>query len=257
MGEEATLLPVRGDGQVDTDCLDAALAGEPALVAVQQVNNETGIIQSLEQVSARVRASGGLLLADCAQGAGKIPLPDADFIAISAHKFGGPPGIGALLVKDLGTLAATGGQEKGYRRGTQNLPAAVAMAAALASRTHRQAQPRLAGLRKHLEGGIVAAGGVIVGGGAAQLPSILAVSLPGASREALLIQLDLAGFAVSIGPACSSGRMTGSRVLTAMSLPEDVVGGAIRVSLGPQTSEQDVEAFLNAFTAIASRARAA
>lgn len=257
MGADAALLPVGEDGLVDMESLEAALRDGPALVALQQVNNETGIIQPLDEVSARVRMVGGLLLADCAQGAGKIPLPGADFIAISAHKFGGPPGIGALLVKDLATLAPTGGQEKGYRRGTPNLPAAAAMAAALASGTHRNAQPRLAELRERLRTGILAAGGVVIENEGAQLPSILAISLPGASREALLVQLDLAGFAVSIGPACSSGRMSGSRVLAAMNVPEDVVRGALRVSLGPQTGHEEVDSFLAAFTAIASRARAA
>ena len=113
--------------------LDAVLADGPALIAIQQVNNETGVIQPMEAIAAKVRDAGSLLLADCAQSAGKMPLPDADFIAISAHKFGGPPGIGALLIKDLTTLEASGGQEKGYRRGTQNLPGAMGMAAALES----------------------------------------------------------------------------------------------------------------------------
>ena len=96
------------------------LSHGPALVAVQQVNNETGVIQPMAEIAERVREAGSLLLADCAQGAGKLPLPDADFIAVSAHKLGGPPGTGALLVKDVATLAASGGQEKGYRRGTEN-----------------------------------------------------------------------------------------------------------------------------------------
>ena len=106
----------------------------PALVAIQQVNNETGVIQPLDRLAEKIRGAGSLLLVDCAQSAGKLPLPDADFIAACAHKLGGPPGIGVLLVRDLAMLEAVGGQEKGYRRGTQDAPAAAAFAAALAAR---------------------------------------------------------------------------------------------------------------------------
>ena len=134
MGDGATVLPVEGDGLIDLDALEAALEGEPALVAIQQVNNETGVIQPIAEIAEQVRAAGSLLLADCAQSAGKLDLPDADFIAVAAHKFGGPPGIGALLVRDIGTLHASGGQEKGYRRGTQAVPAVAGMAAALEAR---------------------------------------------------------------------------------------------------------------------------
>ncbi|HEX6740944.1 MAG TPA: aminotransferase class V-fold PLP-dependent enzyme, partial [Sphingomicrobium sp.] len=117
MGADAEVLPVDANGLIDLAAVDGKLTGGSALVAIQQVNNETGIIQPLERIHELVRSVGSLLLSDCAQGAGKIPLPDADFIAISGHKFGGPPGIGALLVKDLAILEATGGQERGYRRG--------------------------------------------------------------------------------------------------------------------------------------------
>lgn len=118
MGAGSTELPVGRDGQIDEDALDALLARGPALVAIQAVNNETGILQPLDRLAPKIRAAGSLLLADCAQSAGKAPLPDADFIALSAHKLGGPPGVGALLVRDLATLDPVGGQEKGYRRGT-------------------------------------------------------------------------------------------------------------------------------------------
>lgn len=257
LGEGATVLPVDADGLIDLGALDEALAGEPTLVAVQHVNNETGVIQPIAAIAAKVRAAGGLLLADCAQSAGKSPLPDADFIAISAHKFGGPPGIGALLVKDLGTLSPSGGQEKGYRRGTQNLPAIAGMAAALASGAHRDAMPRLALLRERLEAGVLTAGGTIIAADAERIPAISAIALEGASRDGLLVQLDLAGFAVSAGSACSSGKMKASRVLTGMGVPKAVADSALRLSFGPETSEADIDAFLAAFTAIAERRRAA
>lgn len=257
MGEVATVLPVHASGLIDLEALSEALEGEPALVAVQQVNNETGVIQPISEVAERTRAAGGLLLADCAQSAGKMALPDADFIAISAHKFGGPPGIGALLVKDLATLTPSGGQEKGYRRGTQNLPAVAGMAAALESGVHWAALPRMRDLRDQLEAGVLRAGGTIIAGEAERIPAISAVALQGASRDSLLVQLDLAGFAVSAGSACASGKMKASRVLAAMGVPAAVAEGTLRLSFGPQTSEADVDAFLVAFTAIAERRRAA
>jgi cysteine desulfurase len=131
-GADAERLPVDADGRVDLAVLQALLADGPrALVCVQQVNSETGVIQPLAEIAALVRAAGGILLADAAQGAGKIALPDADLIALSAHKFGGPIGIGALLIRDFALLEAPGGQERGYRGGTENLPGALAMAAAL------------------------------------------------------------------------------------------------------------------------------
>ncbi len=117
MGAASRVIPVGSDGLIDEPALDSILAEGPALVAVQLVNNETGVIQPLGRLAPRIREAGSLLLADCAQSASKLPLPDADFIALSAHKLGGPPGVGALLVRDLGTLEPVGGQEKGYRRG--------------------------------------------------------------------------------------------------------------------------------------------
>jgi cysteine desulfurase len=148
MGEKATVVQVGPDGIIDMNALEAALKAGPSLVAIQQVNNETGVIQPIGEIAEIVRSAGSLLLADCAQSAGKIALADADFIALSAHKLGGPPGIGALLVKDPATLEPTGGQEKGYRRGTQDMPAAAAFAAALESRAFAEAMPRLAELRR-------------------------------------------------------------------------------------------------------------
>uniref|UniRef100_UPI0013DAD3ED aminotransferase class V-fold PLP-dependent enzyme n=1 Tax=Sandarakinorhabdus rubra TaxID=2672568 RepID=UPI0013DAD3ED len=132
-------LPVDGDGLIRIDALERQLAAGPALVAVQQGNNETGVVQPLDAIAALVRANGSLLLADCVQSAGKQPLPPicavADFIALSAHKLGGPPGVGALIVKDPATLVAVqrgGGQERGLRGGTPNLPGIAGFAAAVA-----------------------------------------------------------------------------------------------------------------------------
>ena len=253
MGAGAKVVPVGRDGIIEFHDL-----GETqALVAIQQVNNETGVIQPMAEIAAKAREAGSLLLADCAQSAGKIPLPDADFIAISAHKFGGPPGIGALLIKDLGTLEASGGQEKGYRRGTQNLPGAMGMAAALASRAFEQAMPRLAELRRRLDEGIKAIGGVVIAEDTDRIANIGAVAMPGAQSSGLLVQFDLAGFAVSAGSACASGAMKESRVLKAMQVDPEIASSFLRISFGPSTSEADVDAFLGEWQRIASRQRAA
>lgn len=256
MGEGVAVIPVGGDGVIDVEALDRALAGEPALVAVQLVNNETGVIQPLAEVAARVRAAGSLLLADCAQGAGKIDLPDADFIAVSGHKLGAPPGIGALLVKDLATLTASGGQERGYRRGTENLPAAAGMAAALKSGAFVDAMPRLTTLRRSLEEIIAQAGGIAIGGETARIATIGAYAMPGVASASQLVQLDLAGIAVSAGSACSSGSLKPSHVHAAMGLAPDIAGSTVRVSFGPDTSEADIARFVAEWRRIAERAAA-
>ena len=255
MGPRSKVVPVGSDGLVDENALDAILAEGPALVAIQQVNNETGVIQPLDRLAPKIRETGSLLLADCAQSAGKVPLPDADFIALSAHKLGGPPGIGALLVKDLGTIDPVGGQEKGYRRGTQDAPGALAFAAALAAQPYDMS--RLAALRSRLDDGVRAAGGVVIGEESPRIPTIGAISLPGASSASLLVQFDLAGIAVSAGSACSSGKMKESAVLAAMGVAPDIGGGFLRISFGPHTTDAEVDEFLAEWVRIASRARAA
>ena len=253
MGPGSHVIPVNADGLIDEEALDRVLERGPALIAIQMVNNETGILQPLDGIAARVREAGSLLLADCAQSAGKHPLPDADFIALSAHKLGGPPGIGALLVRDLATLEPVGGQEKGYRRGTQDAPAALAFAAALAARPYDM--ERLAQLRDRLEDGVRAAGGLVIGENSPRLATIGAVALPGASSASLLVQFDLAGIAVSAGSACSSGKMKDSHVLAAMGVPPEIAGGFLRISFGPGTDQGEVDAFLGLWAKIAAKHR--
>jgi cysteine desulfurase len=255
MGASSRAIPVGADGLIDEAELEAVLDQGPALVAIQGVNNETGILQPLDRIYPRISEAGSLLLADCAQSAGKMPLPDADFIAISAHKLGGPPGVGALLVKDLGTLEPVGGQEKGYRRGTQDAPSALAFAAALAAKPYDM--DRLASLRALLDEGVKQAGGIVVGEESPRIPTIGAVAMPGASNASLLVQFDLAGIAVSAGSACSSGKMKESAVLAAMDVKPEIAGGFLRISFGPSTSQADVEAFLAEWQRIASRSQAA
>jgi cysteine desulfurase len=253
-GSAARGLPVDARGVIDLAALDELLGNEPAVVAIQQVNNETGVIQPLAKIAERVRAAGSLLLADCAQGAGKLPLPDADFIVVASHKVGGPPGFGALLVKDMATLTPSGGQEKGYRRGTENLPAAAGLAAALQSRAFAEAMPRLRKLRTKLEDGIVEAGGIVIATDAERSAAIGAYAMPGVASASQLVQLDLAGIAVSAGSACSSGSMKPSRVLAAMGVAPETASCVIRVSFGPHTSEHDVDRFLVEWRRIHDRA---
>jgi cysteine desulfurase len=255
MGLASHVIPVRSDGLIDEAALDAVLAEGPALVAIQHVNNETGVIHPLDRIAEKIRAVGSLLLADCAQSAGKLPMPDADFIAACGHKLGGPPGIGVLLVRDLATLEPVGGQEKGYRRGTQDVPSALGFAAALSAKLYDM--ERLARLRARLEDEIRASGGIVIAEAAPRIATIGAIALPGASSASLLVQLDLAGIAVSSGSACSSGKVQASAVLTAMNLPPEIAGSFVRVSFGPHTSEAEVDRFLGEWRRISERARVA
>jgi cysteine desulfurase len=247
---DAMPLPVDGRGLVD----DAAIAGNRPLVAVQAVNNETGVIQPLERIGAAVAEAGGLLLADGAQSAGKLPLPDADFIAVSAHKLGGPPGIGALLVRDLATLAPSGGQEQGYRGGTENLPAVLGFAAALDARAAWLDEARR--LRERLDRTIREGGGEVVAGDSPRLATIGSYRMPGIAAATQLIRFDLAGIAVSAGSACSSGSLKPSHVLSAMGWDEASAREVVRVSFGPRTTEADVDRFAGEWRAIAGGAAA-
>lgn len=241
---EAMRLPV--DARELVDPARCALSG---LIAVQQVNNETGVIQPLDAIAAAVKSAGGLLLADAAQGAGKLELPQADLIALSAHKFGGPIGVGALLVRDWALLRPTGGQERGYRGGTENLPGVMAMVAAL--QAGRDWLDQAAQLRARLESGIVAAGGEVVAADAPRLATIGAYRMPGKSANAQLIRFDGQGIAVSAGSACSSGSLRISHVLEAMGT--EGANEVIRVSIGRETTADYVDRFLTAWKDVAGR----
>ena len=215
-------------------------------IALQSANSETGVLQG---------ATPGLRIADCSQTAGKLPLPDADLIIVSAHKLGGPPGIGALLVRDLGLLDPTGGQERGYRGGTENLPGALGFAAALEA--PRDWFADMADLRATLDAAILAGGGEIVAQHSPRIPTIASYRLPGVSSAAQLIRLDMAGFAVSAGSACSSGSMRPSHVLAAMGYTPEAAAEVVRVSFGWTTTPDDVAQFAEAWTRIARDVRRA
>jgi cysteine desulfurase len=256
-GEGAVPLMVDQNGQVTDVTLALAFeqAGERPLVAVQLVNSETGVVQPAGTVGAAVRAAGGLWLCDATQAVGKMALPrDADFIAFSAHKFGGPVGVGALLVRDLATLTPTGGQEQGYRGGTENWPAIAGMVAALEEGPGWM--ERVVELRAHCDGVIAEAGGEVIARGAERLATIASYRMPGMAAAAQLIRFDMAGFAVSAGSACSSGSLRPSHVLAAMGLDETAAGEVIRVSFGRTTRREDVWRFADQWRLIADDAKA-
>ena len=254
--ERAVVLPVTPEGIVAPYALEGrlgALGARSPLVVIQSANNETGVRQPLDELAPLVRKARGLLFVDAAQTAGKVSLPDADLIAVSAHKFGGPPGIGALLVRDFASLAASGGQERGYRAGTENLPGVLGMAAALDA--PRGWVDRAGDLRAHLDGAIEAAGGQVVARGSARIATIASYRMPGVASAAQLIQFDLAGIAVSAGSACSSGSLKTSHVLSAMGWSETEAGEVIRVSFGTDTTRADVYRFIEAWRRISDAAR--
>jgi cysteine desulfurase len=242
-------LPVDRNGHVLAEGTD--LSG--ALVAVQHVNSETGVIQPVEAIGRAIRESRDLWLCDCAQSAGKLPLPDADFIAIGGHKIGGPIGSGALLVRDLTALKASGGQELGYRGGTENLPAIMGLAAALEA--PRDWLDEAAALRARLDAAIVGLGGEVVAGETPRIATIASYRMPGVSARAQLIRFDTAGIAVSAGSACSSGTLRASPVLTAIGWEEAAAGEVIRVSFGWPTMGRHVDSFIDQWREIAQSAR--
>jgi cysteine desulfurase len=251
----ATLLPVRGDGQLDLDALEAALRGPPSLVCLMAANNETGVLHPLAEAAALCRAAGALLHVDAVQAAGRIPVTlealGADSLALSGHKLGGPKGAGALLLRPGLTpapLIAGGGQERGRRGGTEPLPAIAGMAAAA------EAEPpaHLAALRDAIEAACLAEGALVAGAGAPRLPNTASLVLPGVAAETQVIALDLAGVQVSAGAACSSGKVARSHVLAAMGLAE-LAACAIRVSLPWDAPEDAAERFLAAWRAMRAR----
>ncbi len=252
----AARLPVDGSGVADLVALEALLAGlpAPALLSLMLVNNETGVIQPVAEAAALVHRAGGLLHCDAVQAAGRLPLDraalGADLLTLSAHKLGGPMGVGALVLDERLTLApliAGGGQERRRRGGTENLIgiAGFGAAAALAGGEIADA-PRLAALRADLERGARALAPElrIPGAAAARVAGISCLILPGKAAETQVMALDLAGIAVSAGAACSSGKARASATLSAMGIAADLAACAIRVSLGRGSGRGEVERFL-------------
>lgn len=258
------------DGVVSLAAIEATLGAArgahpgPALVAVMLANNETGAIQPVAEAARLAHAAGALLLCDAVQAAGKIPVDlsqlDADFLTLSAHKLGGPTGVGALITRDDWTPAPIlrgGGQEKGMRAGTENLGGIAGFgAAAAAAQYGLYGMKSVLALRDRLQAGLLAAcPEAPVYGGSVRLPNTLCIGMPGVPAETQVMALDLAGVAVSAGSACSSGKVTPSHVLTAMGLPEQAAREAIRFSLGWASSPADVDHAIEAWSRLWRRKR--
>lgn len=257
----ATVIPCRQDGQVDCAALEAALRDAPGigLVSVMAVNNETGVIQPVEQAAEIAHSHGALLHCDAVQAAGRIPLDlssiGADLLTLSAHKIGGPQGAAALILAPGMAFESPlrgGGQERRRRAGTENV-AAIAGFGAAAEAARQEDLPRVAeraALRDSLEARLreAFAALTVFGADAPRVWNTSLLALPGAPAEKQLIKLDLAGMAVSSGAACSSGKVAESHVLRAMGVPPELVACAIRISLGWHSTAADIDAFVDSYT---------
>lgn len=263
--DDPELVRVGTDGLVSLDHLEQLLAAAdaPALVSVMLANNETGVVQPLADIVSLARQYDALVHCDAVQALGKLPLSFAvlgvDFMSISAHKLGGPQGVGALIVRDGVDVAATqrgGGQERSRRAGTENVAGIVGFGA-VAELTSQaiEAAPALEKMRDGVESRVqaVAPDAIIYGADALRLANTSCIGLPGVGNEVQVMALDLAGVAISAGSACSSGKMTPSHVLQAMGADDDAAASAIRVSLGWQTKEADCDRFVEVWSALANR----
>lgn len=268
-GAKVIVLPADTNGIVDLQAVAEPLAraaegGGRVLLSVMMANNETGVIEPVAEAAALAREHGASLHVDAVQAPGRLPVKfserGADTFVISAHKLGGPRGVGALIVRDgvgIPALIKGGGQERRRRGGTESV-AGIAGFGAAAEAVAREAGAveRMAQLRDKLEAGALRAspGAVIVGRGVARIANTSCIAVPGKAAGTLVIRLDLEGVAVSAGAACSSGKVGANSVLAAMGLSDEIAGSAVRVSLGPQTTDQDIAAFLAAWEKVAGRA---
>jgi cysteine desulfurase len=260
-----SLIPVTADGIVDLGALEAMLDSDPrpALVSIMLANNETGVLQPVGQAAKLVHDRGGLLHCDAVQAAGKIAIDraalGADLLTLSAHKLGGAQGVGALVTPadiPLAAIQRGGGQERGRRAGTENLPGIVAfgVAAELAA-AELGAYRGIAALRDRAQARLIeiAPDARVFGGCAPRLPNTLCLTMPGVPSATQIMALDLAGVMVSAGAACSSGKVRTSRVLTAMGATEEEAGSAIRISLGWATAPEDIDRLVAAWDALYRR----
>jgi len=257
-------LQVKRDGVVDMADVDAALAEKTALMSVMLANNETGVIQDIAAIGERARRAGTVMHTDAVQALGKIGVDfkalNVQAMTLSAHKICGPKGAGALVVDkrlDLRALLAGGGQERGLRGGTENVPAIVGFGAACELAASRLAElgPRLADLRDRFERGLAGLGGRVFGAGAPRLPNTSYFAFAGIHGETLVIELDKAGYAVGSGAACSSASDAPSGTLLAMGVEPDLARGAVRFSLGAANTAEQVDGFLTALAAVVQRLR--
>jgi cysteine desulfurase len=265
-GWTTTLLPVEGTGVIAPGALAATIDDRTALVSVMLANNEVGTIQPVADLVAIARMHGALVHTDAVQAIGRLPVDvralGVDLLTLSGHKFGAPKGVGALWVRRGLALRAqsTGGrQERGRRAGTENVPAieGLRVAAEIVFRTPPAEARRIASLRDRLESGILGLvpGSAVNGDPAARVPNTSNISFERVEGESLVIALDLEGIAVSTGSACSSGTLEPSHVLRAIGLSSSRVQSAIRFSLGPGTTEAEIDRVLDVLPALVARLR--
>src|SRR6476620_1805429 len=268
--ESTTRIPVSGDGVIDLGVLEKELTkhhrgGWRPFVSLMAANNETGAIQPVAAAAEIVHAAGGVLHTDAVQVAGKLPLDfgalGADMMSLSAHKLGGPKGVGALVLREgvaVEPLIKGGGQERRRRAGTENVAGIVGfgVAAELAVAGLSRVT-EMAALRDELEGRAkaIVPDAVVLAGRVERLPNTSCIAVPSTKAETLVIGLDLAGVAVSAGSACSSGKVEPSHVLSAMGLSSELAQGAIRISLGIGTASADIDRFIGAWSELIKRLR--
>ena len=264
-GYEVTYLPVDGDGLVDPANLEQAIRPDTILISVMAANNEIGTIQPIAEIGAIARAHKVLFHTDAVQAVGHIPVDveawNVDLLSLSGHKFGGPKGIGALYMKKplrLPALIQGGGQEKGRRSGTENVPGAVGMAAALKEAVEHlpEESARLAALRDKLIAGLSKLPYTrLTGHPAKRLPGTASFVFEGVEGEALLLHLDDKGICASSGSACSSASLDPSHVLLSIGLPHATAHGSLRLSLGSDNTEADVDYILKEVPAVVAYLR--
>jgi cysteine desulfurase len=261
-------VPATGDGRIDLAALAdalAALEGRRALVSLMLANNETGVVQPVSEAARLTHEAGGVLHVDAVQAAGRIPCDinaiGADLLTLSGHKIGAPKGVGAVVRRDAGVpfpapLIKGGGQERGARAGTENVAGIAAFgAAATAALMDLSAEAgNMRALRDRLEAGLrsVSPDLVVFGAGAERLPNTTLFALNGMKAETAVIAFDLEGVAVSSGAACSSGKVQPSHVLAAMGVPPELARAAVRVSLGPTTTQSEIDRTIQAWIRISS-----
>ena len=264
-GYEVTYLPVDGDGLVDPAAVEGAIRPDTILISVMAANNEIGTIQPIAEIGAIAKAHKVLFHTDAVQAVGHIPVDveawNVDLLSLSGHKFGGPKGIGALYMKKplrLPALIQGGGQEKGRRSGTENVPGAVGMAAALKEAVDHLAQEsaRLSALRDKLIAGLsVLPYTRLTGHPVKRLPGTASFVFEGVEGEALLLHLDAKGICASSGSACSSASLDPSHVLLSIGLPHAIAHGSLRLSLGAENTEEDVDYILKEVPAVVAYLR--
>ena len=265
-GGEERLLPVDATGTIAVGAIHTIIDDAVAVCSVMWINNESGVVQDVPAIGARARNVGALMHTDAVQAFGKLPIDmtaqPIDLLSLSGHKIGAPKGIGAMYIRrgtPFAPLFHGGSQDRGRRPGTENVAFAVALAVAAEMQLAEREQEcgRLCAMRDALQSAILAQvpDAVVHGAGAVRAPHILNISVPGTDSESLLMALDLAGIAASGGSACQSGSVSPSHVLSAMGVPRELAGAAVRLSVGILSTDDDIRRVCEVFPSLVAKAR--